>query len=89
VPLHFSLHQNFPNPFNPSTQIRFDVPEQTHVRLTVYDVLGREVKNLVNDVKEPGFHVVSFDGRALASGVYFYRINAGTFSATRVMVLVK
>jgi hypothetical protein len=89
LPHEFALHQNFPNPFNPTTQIRFDVPEHTHVRLTVYDMLGREVKNLVNDVKEPGFHVVSFDGRALASGVYFYRINAGTFSATRVMVLVK
>lgn len=89
LPREFALHQNFPNPFNPVTEIQFDVPNQTHVKITLYDVLGREVMRLVDEVKQPGFHAVKFDGQTRASGVYFYRINAGTFSATRAMVLVK
>ncbi len=89
VPRDFALHQNSPNPFNPVTQIRFDVPVQTHVRLLVYDVLGREVKRLVDEVHQPGFYAVAFDGSALASGVYYYRLVAGPFTATRAMVFVK
>lgn len=89
LPNTFALYQNSPNPFNPLTHIRFDVPTQTHVRITLYDLLGREVVKLVDEVKEPGVHTVAFDGRAQASGVYFYRIVAGAFAATRAMVLVR
>lgn len=89
VPRQFSLHQNYPNPFNPVTHIRFDLPEQAHVRLTVYDLLGREVKNLVDEVKQPGFYAVPFDAGSFASGVYYYRIVAGAYSATRAMLVLK
>lgn len=89
VPLQFSLHQNYPNPFNPTTQIRFDVPTAGTVRLAVFDVLGREVKTLVNDRREAGYHTVVFDNSNLSSGVYFYRLTAPGFVATKRMMVVK
>ncbi len=89
VPLQFSLHQNYPNPFNPTTQIRFDVPTAGPVKLTVFDVLGREVKTLVNDQREAGYHTASFDASAVSSGVYFYRLTAPGFVATKRMMVVK
>lgn len=85
----YSLIQNYPNPFNPSTVISFSLPEMTHVSLRVYDILGREVAALVNEVRPTGIHQVTFDAQRLASGVYFYTLNAGKYSQTRKMMLVR
>jgi hypothetical protein len=92
LPFAFSLHQNFPNPFNPSTKIKFTIPsvETRHsVSLRVYDVLGREVATLVNENLQPGSYKVTFDATGLASGVYFYRLQAGEFTQTNRMMLMR
>ncbi|MEM9665884.1 MAG: lamin tail domain-containing protein [Bacteroidota bacterium] len=89
VPESFVLHGNYPNPFNPTTEIGFDLPEASEVRLVVYDVTGREVMRLVDGQLEAGQHTVRFEASTLPSGVYVYRIEAGAFSATRQMVLLK
>jgi hypothetical protein len=101
LPGEFSLSQNYPNPFNPTTRIRFQIPQAGDVRLTVYDHLGREVGILVDAWLDAGTYDVAFDalrspgggGRlatgALASGVYLYRLRAGSYDATRKMVIVK
>ena len=88
-PTAFSLSQNYPNPFNPQTAIRYQVSGVTDVKLVVYDLLGREVATLVNEKKTVGSHEVSFDGAGLASGVYFYRLTAGTFVQSRKMLMLK
>ncbi|MDZ7766259.1 MAG: T9SS type A sorting domain-containing protein [Melioribacteraceae bacterium] len=72
----FSLSQNYPNPFNPTTSIKYQVSSSEKVILKVYDILGREIKTLVNEVKSPGSYEVQFDASQLASGVYFYRLTA-------------
>ncbi|MBI2430182.1 MAG: T9SS type A sorting domain-containing protein [Ignavibacteriales bacterium] len=101
IPLHFDLKQNFPNPFNPVTTIQFTIPSvgthenasrvgttfQTFLRL--YDVLGKEVATLVDEVKEPGTYSVRFDGSKLSSGIYFYTLQTGNFTATKKLVLMK
>lgn len=92
--LRFELAQAFPNPFNPSTTIQFTVAQAANVGLVVYDVAGRQVKTLVNESRAPGVYRVTWDGRddrghRVASGVYFYRMNAGSFTQTRKMVLLK
>ncbi len=89
LPKVFSLAQNYPNPFNPSTVINFAVPKTSMVNLVVYDVLGREVITLVNEVKQPGEYSALFNASALASGIYVYKIQAGDFTDTKKMVLVK
>jgi hypothetical protein len=89
MPAVVSLDQNYPNPFNPSTTIKFELPRASLVSLKVYDILGREVSVLVNDRKEPGAYEVRFDGSNLASGVYFYRLSAGTYVETRKLLLVR
>jgi predicted GH43/DUF377 family glycosyl hydrolase len=89
IPGAFLLAQNYPNPFNPSTTIKYELPKASHVSLTVYDVLGRQVSVLVNEKKDAGVHEVKFDGSELASGVYFYRIQAGDYVATKKLVLMK
>jgi hypothetical protein len=89
VPERFALDQNYPNPFNPSTAIDFALPVRAEVRLTVYDVLGREVRSLVNGTREAGKHTAEFRADGLASGVYYAVLRAGDFTATRTMVLVK
>jgi hypothetical protein len=89
TPSAFILGQNYPNPFNPVTKINYDIPKTAAVKLTVYDLLGREVKTLINELKNPGRYEVTFDGSNLSSGVYFYRINADAFSDIRKMVLIK
>ncbi|HEX7070052.1 MAG TPA: T9SS type A sorting domain-containing protein [Rhodothermales bacterium] len=89
LPTRFALHAAYPNPFNPSTAIAYDVKERTHVRLEVFDVLGRSVATLVNGPHEAGRYQTVFDARGLASGVYLYRIVMGPFTATRSIVLVR
>jgi len=89
VPNEFSVSQNYPNPFNPETNIKYQIADSRMVQLTVYDLLGREVAVLVNEQKAPGTYDVRFDGSGLSSGVYLYRLSAGTFVETRKMVLVK
>jgi len=88
-PVAFTLQQNFPNPFNPSTMISFDLPRRSHVVLTVHDLLGRTVSTLVDGIEESGRHDVSFPGGDLASGIYFYRIQAEGVSQVRKMILQK
>lgn len=88
-PLAFGLDQNFPNPFNPSTQIRYSLAENTRVNLTVYDVLGRSVAVLINDRQAAGTYNINFDARNLASGMYIYRLQAGNNVFTRKMTLIK
>jgi Predicted extracellular nuclease len=85
----YSLLQNYPNPFNPSTTIRFSVPNSGVVSLKVYDVLGREVRTLLNEEKHAGSYSVSFDLRNLSSGIYFYRLQSGSFVDTKKMILMK
>ena len=88
-PSGFELAQNYPNPFNPSTTIKYELPSSAEVRLSVYDVLGREVSVLVNERKGAGVHEVRFDGSGLASGIYLYRLQAGSYVQTRKLVLVR
>ncbi|GEM_PF-1789792 len=97
VPLHFSLSQNYPNPFgerrahggNPSTAILYQLPASCRVHLTVYNTLGQKVKELINRRQEPGVYRVNFDGSHLASGIYFYRLQAGDFVQIRKMILLR
>jgi N-acetylmuramoyl-L-alanine amidase len=84
----FALEQNYPNPFNPGSTITYSVGRVAHVRLVVYDILGREVAVLVDENKSPGTFTVRFDGSHAASGMYFYQLTAGSFTAVRKMVLV-
>lgn len=85
----FRLSQNYPNPFNPVTTIKFDNANDVHVSLKIFDMIGREVYSLVDDNKRAGSYEVPFDGTKLASGVYIYRLSAGSFTETRKMVLLK
>ena len=89
VPDHFVLFQNYPNPFNPTTMISYQLPANSFVTLKVYDVLGREVEALVNGRQSAGSHSVQFDAAGLPSGVYFYRLEAGNFTETKRMLLLK
>jgi hypothetical protein len=84
-----TLLQNYPNPFNPSTNIRFQLPQSGLVELKVYDVLGREVATLVNEVRQPGTHDVMLDASKLASGIYFYRLQSGPFVQTRKLSIIR
>ena len=85
----FGLMQNYPNPFNPSTIISYQVPTRSDVKLIVYDMLGNEVTTLVNKKQNQGVYEIEFDASVLASGVYMYKITAGSFSDTRKMILLK
>ena len=89
VPSSFSLHQNYPNPFNPSTKIKFGIPKGALVKLKIYDILGREVAVLVNEKLTAGIYEYDWNASALPSGVYFYRLEAGEFTESKRMVLVK
>ena len=89
TPSSFYLNQNYPNPFNPSTTIRYQIPEDGMVTLKVYDILGREVKTLVNDFKTKGRYEVTFNADALVSGLYIYEITSGSYKASKKMTLIK
>ncbi len=94
VPTEYKLEQNFPNPFNPATKIRYSIPpnvnrEMSNVILKVYDILGNEVTTLVNEQKEPGYYEVDFNASQFASGVYIYRLISGNFISTKKMMVLK
>ncbi|MEJ2105639.1 MAG: T9SS type A sorting domain-containing protein [Ignavibacteriaceae bacterium] len=88
-PEEFQLFQNYPNPFNPTTTIKYYVPEESFVNLKVYNVLGTEVAELVNEKKTPGLYELNFGGENIPSGVYVYRVKAGSFTASKKMLLLK
>mgnify|MGYP000255309590 CR=1 FL=1 len=88
-PQNFALEQNYPNPFNPSTTIKYSVKENTLVSLKVYDILGNEVVALVNKVQPAGKYIINFDASSLASGVYLYKLSAGSFIDTKKMIFLK
>ncbi|MCW9066052.1 MAG: T9SS type A sorting domain-containing protein, partial [Ignavibacteriaceae bacterium] len=98
VPVYqFSLDQNYPNPFNPSTKIKYSVPsviasetkQSQLVTLKVYDILGNQVATLINEEKPSGEYEVDFDAAGLSSGIYFYKLQAGSFVATKKMILLR
>ncbi len=94
VPQRFRLHQNYPNPFNPETTIAFDLDEAASVRLTIYNVLGRKIMNLVDGFRSAGTYQVRWDGRdsrglKMATGVYLYKIDVGGSSTARTMILLQ
>ena len=93
-PVRFTSYPNFPNPFNPTTQIRYDLPKENIVTITIYDVLGRKIRSLMNNIQAAGYHSVRWDakndmGEGVAAGMYIYIIKAGEFRATKKMVLLK
>ncbi|MFI5406928.1 MAG: T9SS type A sorting domain-containing protein, partial [Nitrososphaerales archaeon] len=88
-PDNFVLYQNYPNSFNPSTSIQYAISSRQFVQLKVYDVLGNEVTILVNEEKERGVYTINFDASHLASGIYLYRLQAGSFVETKKMILIK
>jgi len=85
----FSLNPNYPNPFNPTTVIHYSIPKTLFVELSVFDVLGQELTILVNERQPAGTYQIQFDGQNLPAGLYFYRLRAGEFCATKKMVIVK
>jgi hypothetical protein len=93
VPTKYDLSQNYPNPFNPVTKINFELPYDAKVSLIIYDMTGREIKTLVNEVKTAGYYTQIFDASGISSGTYFYRIianaNGKDYIATKKMILVK
>ena len=89
VPAKFELRQNFPNPFNPVTTIRYSIPKAEKVQLTVYNILGQKVMEVVNKLQAPGQHTVHIQAKNLASGVYVYRLKAGARVQVRKMVVLK
>jgi hypothetical protein len=89
LPREYALHQNYPNPFNPVTQIRFDLPQASDVKLRVYDLLGREVRTLIHERLAAGEHHTAFDASALPSGIYFYRLQAGPYTGSKKLVVLK
>jgi hypothetical protein len=89
IPLKFMLSQNYPNPFNPSTTIKYSIPNANVISLKIYDVLGREVRTLLNEYKTQGTYYVNFNASGLSSGVYFYRLTAGNYSDVKKLMLIK
>ena len=89
IPKEYALLQNYPNPFNPETSIKFDLPTEGKVKLSIFDISGREVNVLVNENLNAGSYSFKWNGAQFASGIYFYRVQAGSFVQTRKMVLIK
>ncbi|MCH8306022.1 MAG: T9SS type A sorting domain-containing protein, partial [Candidatus Marinimicrobia bacterium] len=88
-PLSYRLKQNYPNPFNPATQIEFSLPVSSKVSLVIYNLLGQEIARLIDGEQAAGVHSVTWEATNLATGIYFYRIQAGDFVQTRKMLLLK
>jgi len=89
LPTEFSLEQNFPNPFNPATTIRYALPSSAHVKLTLHDILGREIATLVNEEQTAGWKEVEWNASSVSSGIYFYKLSVGSFVETKKMMMVK
>jgi len=89
IPNEFILSQNYPNPFNPTTKIRFSIPQYSTVALKIFDVLGREVNTIIQEEIPAGEYEIEFNGKELTSGIYFYRLSAGSYLETRKMILIK
>jgi hypothetical protein len=89
VPKEFSLEQNYPNPFNPVTNIKFAIPKSSDVKIKVYDIIGNEVAVIYSGYLYAGYYIADFNASGLASGVYFYKLEADNFSSVKRMVLVK
>jgi len=89
TPIAFSLDQNYPNPFNPTTSIKYSIPSSQRISIKVFDIRGKEVATLVNDFKNQGDYTIEFDGSRLSNGVYFYRIQSGSLTQTKRMILMK
>ena len=88
-PVNYDVLQNYPNPSNPASQIKFQVPADAKVTLKVYDIQGREIKTLIDSYLAAGYYSADFDGTNIASGIYFYRLNAEGFSKTLKLILIK
>jgi len=86
---NFQLAQNYPNPFNPATTIQYSIPQRSNVVIKVYDILGNEAANLVNEEKGEGVYSITFNAVGLANGIYFYTLRAGSYVQTKKMLLVK
>ncbi|MBP9192405.1 MAG: T9SS type A sorting domain-containing protein, partial [Ignavibacteria bacterium] len=89
VPAAFKLYQNFPNPFNPATSIKFDITKKGNVKLVVFDILGRELSTLINEILSPGTYQVNFDASGLSSGIYLCRLQSEDYAYTMKMNLIK
>ncbi|NVM01701.1 MAG: T9SS type A sorting domain-containing protein, partial [Candidatus Helarchaeota archaeon] len=94
IPRQYALYQNYPNPFNPITNVKFDIPKQEKVTLKIYNILGQEIKTLIDKTLEPGSHTVQWDGTntfglKVASGIYIYQLKAGKFMKAKKMTLMK
>lgn len=89
LPAEFRLHQNFPNPFNPSTRIRFNIMSSSETEMTVFDILGKEIRTIKYGRLAPGYYEIDFDAAGIPSGVYFYRLITGEFTDTKKMIIVK
>ena len=94
IPEQFSLHQNYPNPFNPVTTLRYDLPENALINITIYDMLGRQVKTLMDQTQDAGYRSIIWDatndyGKPVSAGIYLYQIQAGEYMQTKKMVLLK
>jgi hypothetical protein len=88
-PTEFKLYENYPNPFNPSTTIRYSIPEASFTSIKIYDVIGNEVSSLVNENKSTGTYEVEFNAANLSSGIYYYTLQSGSFRETKKMILLK
>ena len=89
IPMEYQMYQNYPNPFNPSTNIKFEIPKSSVTKLIVYDITGKELGLLLNEKLEAGTYEYNWNAAEYSSGVYFYRVESGNFTATKRMLLVK
>jgi hypothetical protein len=89
IPQYYALYQNYPNPFNPVTKIRFQLPDVRKVELKIFDIRGSHIVTLFDEEKEPGIYEIEFNGQGVSSGIYFYRLQAGSFVETKKMILLK
>jgi hypothetical protein len=89
LPSSYSLSQNYPNPFNPATKIRYALPASSFVELKIFDILGNEITTLVKGEQTAGYHETEFNSGNLSSGIYFYRMQAGDYSISKKMILMK